>query len=228
MTTAVTNTLLPTTAQAASNQANIDSGQKNLDSGYSTFLTLLTTQLKNQDPTSPLDTNAFTQQLVSMTGVQQQLLSNQLLQQLVSAAGGGQGVSGAVGMIGKTATALSSTAALKDGQANWTYNLGAPAAAGQLSISNSLGQTVWSGPASALTAGDHAFSWDGKDASGRQLADGSYALKLAATDASGGAVASTLSVQGKVTAVSQVNGQTLVSIGPSQVPLSQVTGVTAS
>ena len=85
-TTATTPTpTVPTTgtsSTSSASQSNLTAGQTSLNTSYSTFLTLLTTQLQNQDPTSPLDTNAFTQQLVAMTGVQQQLLSNQLLQQI--------------------------------------------------------------------------------------------------------------------------------------------------
>lgn len=217
------------TSQIAANQSNIAAGQKNLDTGYTTFLSLLTTQLKNQDPTSPLDTNAFTQQLVSMTGVQQQLLTNQLLQQLVSGSSGAQGVSGAVGMIGKTVTATSADATLSGGKADWSYTLGGNAKEATLSIVDSAGKPVWSGPASSLSAGEHAFRWDGRDSSGRQLADGGkYTLKVAAADATGGTVSSTLSIKGQVTAVSQLNGQTVLTLGASQVPLSQVTAVSGS
>lgn len=217
------------TSQIAANQSNIAAGQKNLDTGYTTFLSLLTTQLKNQDPTSPLDTNAFTQQLVSMTGVQQQLLTNQLLQQLVSGASGGQGVSGAVGMIGKTVTASSADATLSGGKADWSYTLAGNARDATLSIVDQAGKPVWSGPASALTAGEHAFRWDGKDSSGRQLADGGrYTLKVAAEDAAGGSVRADVAVHGQVTAVSQLNGQTVLNLGAAQVSLSQVTAVSGT
>lgn len=73
-----------------------------LSSNFSTFLTLLTTQLKNQDPTSPLDTNQFTQQLTQMTGVEQQLQSNKLLQQLVNTQAG---IGASANLIGKVVTA---------------------------------------------------------------------------------------------------------------------------
>ena len=53
---------------------SINGGIGTLAQNYETFLHLLTTQLKNQDPLSPLDNNQFTQQLTAMTGVQQQLL----------------------------------------------------------------------------------------------------------------------------------------------------------
>src|ERR1700761_1452416 len=87
-TNATTNTINTSLAQLAQNSQ--------------TFLTLLTTQLQNQDPLSPLDTNQFTSQLTQMSGVEQQLLGNPLLQQLVSEQGG---LTQAAGLIGKTITA---------------------------------------------------------------------------------------------------------------------------
>src|ERR1700742_2481651 len=51
---------------------------------FTTFLQLLTTQLKNQNPLDPLDTNQFTQQLVQFAGVEQQMKSNDQLSTLVS------------------------------------------------------------------------------------------------------------------------------------------------
>jgi flagellar basal-body rod modification protein FlgD len=97
-----TSTATTNSSAAASNTASINSGLASVASNYQTFLSLLTTQLKNQDPTSPLDTNAFTAQLTQMTGVEQQLLSNQLLQQLVTAQ---SGIGASANLIGKVITA---------------------------------------------------------------------------------------------------------------------------
>ena len=66
MTVAATTAASSTTGSATN--ASLLSGQQNLATSYTSFLTLLTAQLKNQDPTSPLDTNQFTQQLVQLTG----------------------------------------------------------------------------------------------------------------------------------------------------------------
>src|SRR5689334_23087638 len=97
-------------------------GRARLAENFDTFLSLLTTQLKNQDPLSPLDSNQFTQQIVQMTGVEQQLLTNDLLKKLVSNTG--SGVSTAVSLIGKEVRAESADAALKSGgSAQWTYSL---------------------------------------------------------------------------------------------------------
>src|SRR5206468_750039 len=96
-----TFSLIPTTPSATGSIADkVASSASRLADAQQTFLKLLTTQLKNQDPLSPLDSNQFTQQIVQMTGVEQQLYSNQLLQQLVNQ--GGMGLSSSVGLIGKT------------------------------------------------------------------------------------------------------------------------------
>src|SRR5579863_9689138 len=105
-----TSATAPAAASATANGTG-STGALPFSQNYDTFLTLLTTQLKNQDPLSPLDTNQFTQQLTQMTGVEQQLLSNQLLQQLVNQNQGG-GLTSAVGLIGKNVTANGATSAL--------------------------------------------------------------------------------------------------------------------
>jgi len=94
------------TSSAASSQLSVNNGLASLAGNFQSFLTLLTTQLQNQDPTSPLDTNQFTEQITQMTGVEQQLLSNQLLQQLVSQQ---TGVGAAANLIGDTVTAPGAT-----------------------------------------------------------------------------------------------------------------------
>jgi flagellar basal-body rod modification protein FlgD len=231
MTTAVTTT--PTTATtatgtAATNEANIQAGVGNLSSSYSTFLTLLTTQLQNQDPTSPMDTNAFTQQLVSMTGVQQQLLTNELLQQMVTNSTGSS-VAGSTNLIGKTVTATSSNATLSGGQANWGYNLPTAAAQATATISDSNGVTVWSGALSGLAAGQNSFTWNGQTSNGAQLADGgTYTLSVSAADSTGAAITPTVSVSGTVNSLQQVNGVAEAAVGATLVPLTSITEVTKS
>jgi flagellar basal-body rod modification protein FlgD len=219
----------PTTSTVSSAGASTDalaSGQANIASSYQTFLTLLTSQLKNQDPTSPLDTNSFTQQLVQMTGVQQQLLSNKLLQSLVTQSGGG--VTGAVGLIGKTVTASGDTTSLSGGKAAWSYNLSQAASQAAMTITDSSGKVVWSGTAPNLTSGDHAFTWDGKTSSGQTAPDGTYKLAIQAVNSAGAGVPATTSITGVVSSVAQVSGATVINIGAVQAPLTSVSAVTAS
>ena len=207
--------------------ADLATGASNLSTSYQTFLTLLTTQLKNQDPSSPMDPNQFTTELVQMTGVQQQLLSNQLLQQLVNASPG-SGVSSAVSLIGKQVSATSATAALSNGQASWTYSLPSAASSATVSVANAAGQVVYTGTAPSFAAGTNTFSWNGQSNSGVQLPDGTYTLSVAATDSNGGAITPTLSVSGVASAVQNVNGTTMITVGSSQVPVSAITSVGGS
>jgi flagellar basal-body rod modification protein FlgD len=216
-----------TTTTAAANASNLAAGQANLNTSYSDFLTLLTTQLQHQDPTSPMDSNAFTQQLVSMTGVQQQLLTNQLLQQMVTS--NSSSISGSVGLIGQTVTATSSSATLANGAANWNYTLPSAAAQGNATVTNAAGAVVYTSALTGLSSGSNSFSWNGKDMSGNQLPDGgAYTLAVTASDSSGNAVTPTLTITGKATAVEVVSGAPNVTINGTQVPVTNITGVTGS
>lgn len=212
-------------APPANAGATISGAQYSLASDQETFFKLLTAQLKNQDPLSPLDANQFTQQLVAMTGVQQQILTNQLLNQMVT---GQAGVGNAVGLIGKNATAATSAAVLKDGQADWTYSIPADAAEVTFQVVDSAGNVVWQTTQSNLTSGDHTFNWDGKDLLGTQRADGkAFGLKVTAKDASGGSMSTNVFLTGVVTSIEMVGGETVVDINGVKVPLDLITGVRA-
>ncbi len=211
-------------AASSANATDLASGQSSLNTSYSTFLTLLTTQLKNQDPTSPLDTNAFTQQLVAMTGVQQQLLSNNLLQEMVT----NSSSQSATNLIGKSVTASTNVSTLSGGAANWNYNLPSDAASGTATISDSTGAVVWTGPVSGLKSGDNTFSWNGKNASGTQLADGgNYSLAISASGSTGQADTPTISISGVAKSVQTIDGVTSVTVGSTKVPITDVVSVSA-
>src|ERR1700744_3953324 len=98
---------------STSNSVNstVSSGQAQLNTDYDTFLQLLTTQLKNQDPLSPMDTNQFTQQLVEFAQVEQQMKSNDQLGSLVSMEQSAQQTT-ALAYVGSTVVVDGSTAAL--------------------------------------------------------------------------------------------------------------------
>ena len=205
-------------------QTATQTGTKRLAESFDTFLNLLTTQLKNQDPLSPLDSNQFTQQLVQMTGVEQQLYGNQLMEKLV--ANTGSGISTAVALIGKDVKAGTADNVIKDGKAAWTYNLNRAADDLKLEVVDSKGRTVYSEAPADMKAGDHAFNWNGKDASGKQLDDGGpYTLKVTAKDSAGTAVISKVNIQGVVTGVEQVDGKTLITINGAKIPWETVTSI---
>jgi flagellar basal-body rod modification protein FlgD len=202
-------------------------GRTGLVSNFETFLQLLTAQLKNQDPLSPLDSNEFTAQLTQMSGVEQQLLTNDLLTSLLAAQQGG-GLTGATSYIGKDATAVWSATTLDEGKANWSYELGASASSATLQVVDGTGKVVWSGDAPDRTAGTHDFVWDGKTTAGGQLPDGGvYSLQVAAKNGTSDVTAQVLT-RGRVSGVELVDGAPFLTIGGSIVPLSSVIAVDAA
>ena len=213
----------PTTTPATPDATAL--GKNQLATSFNTFLTLLTTQLKNQDPLSPLDSNQFTQQLVQMTGVEQQLASNDLLKQLVTNTG--TGISTAVGVIGKNVKASSADAQIAGGKANWNYHLASQATAVSIQVVDSKGAVVHAEAASDNSAGDHAFTWNGKNMTGVQLGDGGpYTLKITAKDSAGKDVTTNIFLKGTVTGVEQDStGKTLLTINGAKIPWSTVTAV---
>ena len=202
--------------------ARIGAGSTMLASNFETFLALLTSQLKNQDPLSPVDSNQFTAQLTQMAGVEQQLLTNELLKSLVAAQGGG-GLAGAANYIGKDATAAWSATKFTDGEAEWSYEVASNAASVKLEVLDGAGNVVWSGDAPNKTVGVHEFSWDGEATSGNDGQDGQvYTLKVTAKDAAGGAIDAQVLTHGRITGVEMYDGETYLTVGNSILPLSSV------
>lgn len=212
------------TAAANGTQATL-TGRERLADNFDTFLTLLTTQLKNQDPSQPLDSNQFTAQLVQMSGVEQQLLTNDLLKAMVD--NSTNGIGDAVSLIGKDVRAVGQDAALNDGKARWGFNLPSQATSVTLEIRDSAGRVVNATALSDVKAGDHDFVWDGKDQAGRQLPDGGpYRLVVTAKDAAGAALAPITYVDGRVSAVEQADGATWLTVSGARIPWDQVKKIT--
>lgn len=203
--------------------STVSSGQAALNSDYDSFLELLTTQLKNQDPLSPMDTNSFTQQLVEMNGVQQQLQTNSLLQQLVNQS---SGAGPAVDLIGKQVQAASPTVTMNNGAASWTYELDANAASATLNVTDSTGKVVWSQPAPDLSQGQHPFTWNGQETSGGQASSGTYTLSVVANDSNLQAVSTNVYVSGVVTGVQSGSSGTMLNLGSSTINYTNITSVT--
>ncbi len=220
------NAAASTGATSSSINSRMESSRSSLADSEQTFLALMTTQLKNQDPLSPVDSNQFTQQIVQMTGVEQQLLTNDLLKVLVGMNDGG--LSSQVGMIGKEVTTKSSSGTLTDKELTFDYEMSKAAGTLKLEVVDVNGKVVATINPTDLTKGEKTFKWDGKDSTGKQLDDGgAYALRVTATDTLGAklAVVSTSQVKGIVTAVSLENGQQMVTVGGRKIAASDIISV---
>jgi flagellar basal-body rod modification protein FlgD len=208
------------TTNASGSTTNSATG---LAQNFNTFLTLLTTQLQNQDPLSPMDTNQFTQQLVSFSQVEQQINTNSNLQQLIQLQGAGESIA-ALPLVGQNIEYNSATAPLSNGQANFVYDLPSKTSATALTVVNANGNVVYT-RSGDTTAGTHAFSWNGKTNAGVQLPDGNYTLQIQAVGAGGDKVSPGIASIGTVSAVGVQNGIATFTVGGMSIPLSELVTV---
>jgi flagellar basal-body rod modification protein FlgD len=198
-----------TNTSGSSSSSSSSTPTTGIADNFQTFLTLLTTQLQNQNPLDPLDTNQFTAQLVQFAGVEQQLRSNDQLKSLVDLEKSAQSTQALV-YVGNTVAVDGSTAQF-DRSATW--NIQAPAdATSTITITNATGQTVFSGDFS-LKQGNASFVWDGKGNDGTQWPPGAYTLTATGKDASGNSVAVSTEIQGIVDSVDLTASPPLLSIG---------------
>jgi flagellar basal-body rod modification protein FlgD len=216
-----------TTAQSSSSSSSSSSSIGNADiaGNFQTFLSLLTTQLQNQNPLSPLDTNQFTQQLVEFAGVEQQLKTNDSLATLVTLQQTTEN-SQALEYVGKTAVVSGNTTALSNGSATWELNVPSNATL-TITIANSTGQNVYSGTYTASAGNNQPFNWNGSNSDGTTSPDGLYTMTATAKDSNGNNVAITSEVGGTVSSVDLTQSPPLLSINGSQYTLSQVKAVGA-
>lgn len=205
-------------AAAQNNTSTKSSSSTGIADNFQTFLTLLTTQLQNQNPLDPLDTNQFTQQLVQFAQVEQQLRANDQLSALVALQKTAQSTQ-ALGFVGQTISVDGSTAYF-NGAATWNFNAAADCNS-VVTISAPNGETAYTG-SYALTAGNASFVWDGKGNDGTQWPPGNYKLSITAKDTTGKDVVVTTEVQGVVDSVDMTADPALLSMGGNTYTIDQI------
>jgi flagellar basal-body rod modification protein FlgD len=191
---------------------------------FDTFLNILTTQLKNQNPLDPLDTNQFTAQLVQFTGVEQQLKTNEFLETLMLSTQN-TAKSEAVSYIGKQVTASGKTGELTDDSAVfWAYEAKYAAPNATVTIKNAQGTVVYS-EAGSLNAGPGQFRWDGKGSDGKVQPNGTYTIDIKGTDLKGTAIQIDTSSIGVVTGVDFTGDVPMLTVGNRVVAITDITDV---
>ena len=215
---------MTTTSSVGSSSATTSTAtaQARLSNNFDTFMQLLTTQLKNQDPTQPMDANQFTQQLVQYSQVEQQLATNSKLDNLLAAFTGNQTTT-SLGYLGKTVTYDSSTVSPTSSGASWTFT---PTQSGDYTvrIRDSNGVVVQEKKVSLTANQSSEYSWDGKRSDGLSMGTQPYTLELYR-----GTGTATTQVQvthkGQVTAVDMTSGTPRLTVGTSNIPLARVLGI---
>jgi flagellar basal-body rod modification protein FlgD len=217
-------TPLPAGSSSSSSASDTNAlASQQIAGNFQSFLTLLTTQLQNQNPLDPLDTNQFTQQLVEFAGVQQQLNTNSSLATLVSLQQTAQSTQ-ALSFVGKTAAVSGTTASLTNSSATWQLNVPSNSTV-TLNITNSSGQTVFTQTSSATAGNNQSFTWNGQGNDGTQWPDGQYKLTATGTDGSGNSVGITTQVVGVVNSVDLTQSPPLLSIDGQSYTVNQITGI---
>jgi len=210
-----------TAASSGTASQTANNALSSLDGNFTDFLNMLMTQLQNQDPTSPMDSDQFTSELVQFASVEQQIQTNSSLTQLIQATQGSEVIQGSQ-MIGQQVTVQSTQVPLQNGSA--TVNISAPTAEPvSIAITNSSGVTVYNGSFNAQ-AGSNTWTWNGEDNAGGSVPSGVYTLVPTGTS---GNSASTLTftVTGTATGVTESNNAVQLQLGALSVPFSAITSV---
>ena len=227
MTTSVVSGTTPQTSSSSSSTASSANAlaSQQIAGNFQSFLELLTTQLQNQNPLDPLDTNQFTQQLVEFAGVQEQLNTNDSLSTLISLQQS-TASSQALNYVGQNAVVAGNTAPLSDSVAGWMFNIPSNSTL-SVSISNSSGATVFTGSYDVSAGNEQPFIWNGQGNDGTQCPDGSYTMTATAKDASGNNVGVTTAIEGTVTSVDLTQSPPLLFINGQSYTLSQIQSIIA-
>ncbi len=196
-------------------QGSAQQSATGLAEDFTTFLTLLTTQLQNQDPTEPLDTNEFTNQLVQFSSVEQQIRTNQQLEDLASLFAA-QNFNGAASLLGQQAVIADNRIDHTGSGGRWEYGFQSQPESVELRVLDADGTAVFE------TTGDdrvglHEFVWDGLDRDGNPVPPGTYSLEVNAFNQDNGTIQAGVFAIGRVNAVNSdgVAGA-LFDIGASQ------------
>ncbi|MCP3464196.1 flagellar hook assembly protein FlgD [Bradyrhizobium sp. CCGUVB23] len=217
---ATTSTSTATTTTSSSSSSSTSSLTSN------EFLSLLVSELQNQDPLNATSTTDFINQLTSYANFSQQQSINTNLSALASSFSSLVTLN-SVNYIGHTVEAKTDTATLTNGSATFGYSLSSAASNVSITVKDSSRNTVWTGTGTG-NSGSNTFTWDGKDSSGNQLTDGGqYTISVTATDSAGNSVLNYTTVTGTVTGIDTSTSTPSLTVNGVSVSAANIIGVTS-
>ncbi len=191
---------------------------------FDAFLILLTTQLKHQDPLSPMDATEFTSQLVQFTGVEQSVNMNKKLDQMLALMGS-DALGPGTAYLGKEIEAVGNQVLLgESGGARFGVTLPQGVGAALVTVMDGDGNPVRVLPTNPQS-GEQNVYWDGQGVGGARVPPGTYNLRVDAVDAAGRPLQATTNVTGTVTGVESRYGSIVLTVGDREVALSDVRSV---
>ncbi len=195
-----------------------------LSSDFDDFLTLLTTQLQNQDPLDPTDSEEFTNQLVQFSQLEQQIQTNSTLDSL-RILDEASVINSAVSFIDKSIQYEGSRFSYDgEGELDFGYYLLETANSTQISILDEDGNTVFSTDGE-ITEGEHSFTWDGLDNDGNPIEAGTYDFLVGAENSEGRSIPTSALVPGRVDGVEILNGTVFLNINDLLVGIDSVLSI---
>jgi flagellar basal-body rod modification protein FlgD len=202
-------------AAASANAATSTSQSSTFGGDFNTFLTLLTTQIKNQSPTDPLDTNQMTNQLVQFASVEQQIAMNQNLQSLLALEQTSQLIASAP-LIGQMVSVEAEQITLQSGKGSLNLPAAGASQTALVTIQGS-GNRVIRQETVPLGNAPKTWSWDGKGSDGLALPDGAYKVSVTGAAIGGKAEALPFTTIGKVTGAEKAGDDLKLLLGQLQV-----------
>ncbi len=198
-----------------------DKAASSINTDYQTFLTMMTTQLKNQDPLNPIDSADYAVQLATFSGVEQQTKTNQLLEGLMSQFSL-QGMGQMAGWVGKEARAAMPVY-IDTAPVSLAPSPLAAADRTVMVVKNASGDVVNRFDIARTTT---AMEWTPVDISGAALPAGTYSFALENYDGDTKLATSDVEVYAPIAEVrSAASGVSLVMAGGIEVPSSRVTAL---
>lgn len=193
--------------------------------GKQDFLTLLVTQLQNQDPLKPADSTEFVSQLAQFSALEQMENVNsnlQVLQLYEQSINNAQ----AMNFIGKNVRASGSVFGYTSGEGHdFSFQLDQDAAAVHIKIYDSKGEVVAQIDPGALSAGEKTISWDGTDLNGDPVSSGTYTFRVSAEDADGNSMSKAAYMTAYITGVGYHDSNTyLIAEDGTEIPYSAIMG----